>query len=284
MGGWLTEYMRSLGHSLVVSDAASGQMGSSLESQEITIVSGNVAAVEDADVVIISVPIENTKEIINEVVQHMKEKAVLCEISSVKGKTPMTLQESAVHNVRPLCIHPLFGPGVSFQTKKIVLLPIIDSDSELHLVHTLFPDCQVVITTPEIHDRAMALNISLPYFVNMVLASVFAKEDLSLLQQLGGTTFAVQLLLTSSIMSNSPDLHRALHTTNEHTLGILRKFEFLFQKSLAALSEDIEEFVISYKALQESLEQSVSLNQKYSEMYHLLELMGRTTRTEVRSQ
>lgn len=284
MGLWLIEYLTSLGHSVVVSDPRSHQADILLASPKVIIANSNVYAAKDADVVFISVPIENTIEVINEVVHHMRKSSVLCEISSVKGRTPLALKESVVHGVQPLCIHPMFGPGASSQSKKIVLIPVVDPVAELELVQRLFPGCHVITTTPATHDRAMALTISLPYFVNMVLASVLADEDLSLLQQLGGTTFAVQLLVTGSVMSNSPDLHRALHMMNSHSLGILKKFEVSFQRSLARLVRNSDEFEESYRTLQEALEPSVNPTQKYSEMYHLLELMDRTTASEAGPQ
>lgn len=284
MGLWLIEHLVSLGHTLIVSDPRSSQTDILLTSPEVNIANSNVHAVKDADIVFISVPIESTLEVIEEVVHYMRAGSVLCEISSVKGRTPLVLRESVAPSVRPLCIHPMFGPGISSQSKKIVLLPIVDPVAELELVERLFPGCHVITTTPEIHDRVVALTISLPYFVNMVLASVLADDDLDLLQQLGGTTFAVQLLLTGSVMSNSPELHRALHMMNGHSLGILKKFEAAFQRSLAALVKDSDEFEESYRALQEILKRSMSPSQKYSEMYQLLELMDRTTASEVGPQ
>jgi prephenate dehydrogenase len=277
MGVWLTKHLTSLGHSLIVADLRSNQTDVFGSMSEVVIAGCNVEAVKDADLVIISVPLEKNIEVINEVVYHMRPGSVLCDISSVKGMTPLVLRESVTHGINPLCIHPMFGPAAGSGQKKIVFLPLVESTKELELVYQLFPECNIITTTPEDHDRAMALTLSLPYFVNMVLASVLADDDLALLEQLGGTTFAVQLLLTGSVMSNSPGLHRGLHVMNSHSLDILKKFERSFQQSLATLIRDAGEFESSYKALQDDLEVSFNPQQKYNMMYRLLEILNRTS-------
>jgi len=278
MGQWLVKHFNSLGHSVVISDPVS------LEHDVIGKTSrarNNIHAVDGAEAVIVSVPIEKTTEVIREVAPHLREGAILCEISSVKDRTPNVLKRCVVHKIQPLCIHPMFGPGSRTQAKKILLLPILDAKSEQGIVTTLFPNAQVILTSQEEHDRAMALTISLPYLVNMVLASVYVEEDITLLQRMGGTTFTIQLLLTSSVMSNDSCLHKAIHTTSEHSMSILSKFALIFQKSLMNLTSDVNEFVESYKALQGSLQHKVDLDEKYREMYHILETLEQLSTEEV---
>lgn len=281
MGQWLTHHFSSLGHSVVISDPISLKQSMTARSGEVSIARNNVDAAEGAEVVIISVPIEKTPDVIREVVQHMREGATLCEISSVKGMTPELLRECAADKVQPLSIHPMFGPGSSTQNQKILLLPILDAEVEKRVVTSLFPHVPIILTTQDAHDRAMALTISLPYLVNMVLASVFAEEDIALLQRLGGTTFAMQFLVTGSVMSNDSCLHRAMHIANEHSIGILSKFQSIFQKSLETLTGDVNAFAESYKELQKRLGHIVDLNEKYREMYHVLEAMGQLSAKEV---
>ncbi|MHA2301293.1 MAG: prephenate dehydrogenase/arogenate dehydrogenase family protein, partial [Candidatus Thorarchaeota archaeon] len=223
------------GHSLVASDTRGDELRDLAETSNIVLASGNAAAVKDADVVVVSVPIGITAEVIQEITPHMKNDAVLCEISSVKGEIPKTLRKASEYGIRPLCIHPMFGPGASSLRKKIAIIPIIDLASEDKLVETLFPGCQIIVADSEEHDRIIALTISLPYFVNSVLASVLADEDISLLERLGGTTFNVQLMLTGSIMFQPSVLHTSLHSENKNVIPILERFQQKTKESLASL-------------------------------------------------
>lgn len=283
MGKWLLEHFQEQGHTLIASDPRSDELREVAKSFDLTLASGNTAAAKNADVVIISVPIESTTKVIREVAPYMKQDAVLCEISSVKGKIPDVLQEIAAFRVRPLCIHPMFGPGARSLNKKIVLVSVANPEDEQRLVEFLFPTYQIVTVDPVEHDRAIALTVSLPYFVNMILASVLSDEDLTWLRRVGGTTFAVQLLLTGSVMSNPCALHAALHKENRHAHSVLEEFQSKLQRGLASLTKDTDDFREFYANTKSNLEQHMSLEQKYSEMYRLLEIMEREAVSEVDS-
>ncbi|MHA2211485.1 MAG: prephenate dehydrogenase/arogenate dehydrogenase family protein, partial [Candidatus Thorarchaeota archaeon] len=84
MGRWLLKHFATQGHSLVASDTRGDELRDLAETSNIVLASGNAAAVKDADVVVVSVPIGITAEVIQEITPHMKNDAVLCEISSVK--------------------------------------------------------------------------------------------------------------------------------------------------------------------------------------------------------
>ncbi|MFQ5834012.1 MAG: prephenate dehydrogenase/arogenate dehydrogenase family protein [Candidatus Thorarchaeota archaeon] len=280
MGRWLLEHFDEHGHTLIASDPQSNELREIAELFDLTLASSNAAAAKNADVVVISVPIEITAEVIQEVAPHMKRDAVLCEISSVKGKIPEVLHEIVALQLRPLSIHPMFGPGARSLNKKMVLVPISDPEDEQRLVEALFPKYQIITVDREEHDRAMALTVSLPYFVNMIIASVLSDEDLTSLRRLGGTTFAVQLLLTGSIMSNSCALHAALHKENPHVDSVLRNFQSKLESGLATLTQDTNDFRELYTNVKSNLEQHMNLENKYGEMYRLLEIMGRGTVSE----
>ncbi|MHA2021508.1 MAG: hypothetical protein ACW96N_07325 [Candidatus Thorarchaeota archaeon] len=176
----------------------------------------------------------------------------------------------------------MFGPGARSLRKKIVLIPILDLEAEDHLVETLFPNCDIIIVDAEEHDRIVALTVSLPYFVNMILTSVLADEDICLLERLGGTTFTVQLMLSGSIMSQPSTLHASLHSGNKHVPALLQKLQLKTKESIASLVDnDIVRFEQFFSEAKESLAVGVDLEKKYEEMYKLLEIMGSENEVEV---
>jgi prephenate dehydrogenase len=282
MGRWLLNHFEEQGYTLVASDSRNDELRDLAETSELILASSNAAAVKDADVVVISVPIANTAEVIQDIALHMKNNAVLCEISSVKGDLPKILQKVSESGIRPLCIHPMFGPGARSLRKKIALIPIVDLEAEDHLVETLFPNCDMVIADAEEHDRIVALTVSLPYFVNMVLTSVLADEDISLLERLGGTTFTVQLMLSGSIMSQPSTLHASLHSGNKYVPALLQKLQLKTKESIASLVDnDTVRFEQFFSEVKESFAVGVDLEEKYDEMYKLLEIMGSENEVEV---
>ncbi|MHA2142839.1 MAG: prephenate dehydrogenase/arogenate dehydrogenase family protein [Candidatus Thorarchaeota archaeon] len=274
MGRWLLNHFEAQGYTLVASDSRDDELRDLAETSDVILASSNVAAVKDADAVVVSVPIDLTTAVIHEIAPHMKQNAILCEISSVKGEIPRALQKAAEYGIRPLCIHPMFGPGARALRKKLTLIPIVDFKAEDQLIETLFPGCQIIVTDSEEHDRIIALTISLPYFVNTILASVLADEDISLLERLGGTTFTVQMMLTGSIMSQPSALHASLHSENKHVIALLQKLQQKSKETLASLvDKDSAAFERLFSSAKKSLETGVNLAEKYDEMYRLLELM-----------
>jgi prephenate dehydrogenase len=274
MGKWLLKHFESQGYTIVASDPRSDELREVAEASKLILARSNAAAVKDADVVIVSVPIGQTADVIEDIAPQMKDNAVLCEISSVKGDLPVVLQKVTEHGIRPLCIHPMFGPGAGSMRRKIAIIPIVDLAAEDKLVEKLFPECEIIVADAEEHDKIIALTISLPYFVNMVLASVLAEEDINLLERLGGTSFTVQLLLTGSIMSQSSKLHTSLHSENTHVPDILQKFQVRTNECLASLAkDDSAAFERLFSSTKKGLEVGVDLGEKYNELYRILELM-----------
>ncbi|MFW9886048.1 MAG: prephenate dehydrogenase/arogenate dehydrogenase family protein [Candidatus Thorarchaeota archaeon] len=272
MGMWLINHFVSQGHILVGSDSRSDELRELAETHDLILASSNSAAVKDADVVVVSVPVTKTSEVIQNIAPQMKPDAVLCEISSVKGKIPMTLQEASKKGIRPLCIHPMFGPGTRSLKKRIILIPIVNLAVEDGIVEILFPDSEIIVADQEEHDKIIALTISLPYFVNMILASVLADEDVNLLERLGGTTFTMQLMLTASIMSQSHTLHSTMQFENKHVLNLLQKLQLRMRESIASLSDiDFGRFEQIFLEAKNGLGEGVDLGQKYNEMYTVLE-------------
>jgi prephenate dehydrogenase len=283
MGKWLIHHFKALGYTVIASDSRISELRKTVDDLEIILENSNTTAVLDSDIVVIAVPIEQTAEVIREVSPHMRPNSVLCEISSIKQNLPDVLIEASENQIRPLCIHPMFGPGPRARIRPIVLIPIYDAESEKGLVEDLFPDYQVIFATAEEHDKSMAFVISLPYFINTILASVLAEEDLGLLQQLAGTTFSVQFMLMSSILFQSTKLHIALHSANEYVPETLSRFQSKLAQGLSHLVDDFSGFGEFIAKAREKVGENVNLEEKYKEMYRVLEIMKDYENMEVNS-
>ncbi|MHA2360839.1 MAG: prephenate dehydrogenase/arogenate dehydrogenase family protein, partial [Candidatus Thorarchaeota archaeon] len=284
MGQWLIKYYVEKGHDLIASDPNEFGLKSITETFDVELTDDNVTAVHNADLVVVSVPMEAIAAVIQNIAPHMKRNAILCEIASIKAEAFQAMKNVSSLPIHPLCIHPLFGPGARTLKKKIALIPLKNPEEEKRLVDKLFPESEVIIVDAEEHDKSMALTISLPYFVNMIVASVLKDEDMDMLRHLGGTTFVVQLMLTGSIMSNDSALHASLHRENRHVLDILRKFYSRAEQALAHLEDDNGiVFEQAYNGIKETLEGSMSLTEKYEEMYRVLEVLDSKPRLGVKT-
>jgi len=197
------------------------------------------------------------------------------EISSLKSQVLPELEKMAARGVKTLSIHPLFGPGVTETIEeKIALVPVSDSFSELKLAKTIFPKAELIIVDGEEHDKAMALALSLPHFMNIVFASVIGQEDINVLKKLGGTTFALQLVLSEGVMSEEPSLYASIQMDNEFTAQILEKVLVNVETLKQLIVEkDSKGFLQFFADVQTSLMKDSDFGTAYEKMYKALEAL-----------
>lgn len=180
-------------------------------------------AASGADLILICAPTEAVPGIIDEVMPHTKSDTIISEIASFKTKTIPALKRS--DGLGPLAIHPMFGPDIAtFQGETIAVVTVNDSVKEMETARALFPESKLVQLDPETHDRCMASILSLPYFMNLVFARIMADGDLSLMKELAGPSFEVQIAVTQSIIGESPELIRSLINDNMFSWPLIRKF------------------------------------------------------------
>lgn len=275
MGRWLVRYFVSQGHGVVVSDVRLDEARAVAEEAGVEVAGSNVEAVKDADLVVVSVPIGATPAVVREIAPHSRKGTVIAEISSLKARAAEALAELAGLGVRPLSLHPLFGPGVRrLKGMKVAVVPILDSKAETKLAEELFPEAEIVVAAAEEHDRAMALTLSLPYFVNMAFASVIGGEDLAVLKKLEGTTFKLQLTLAESIMAEDPALHASLQMNNEYVARCLDRFLSQAETIRGCIAEkDEEKFTAFYDRVRGLLSKDVDFPKAYEKMYDVLEIL-----------
>lgn len=278
MGGWLTNHFLNQHHMIVVSDPK--KSGNEVyQDSQLEFAENNISAVSDADVVFISVPLDCTSKVIREVAPHMKRKSILCEIATTKTSVHEALRDINKEDIRLLSIHPLFGHEKSSMKKRFALIPVEHLRKERDMFDTLFPESEVIVIEVEKHDRIMALTLSVPYFINTVLASIFNNEDIEMMELLSGTTFAIQFMLMGSILSHSSAFHTALLKENNFTIEVLNKFRSETDRALKLFMNDAESYDNWYQQTQSKLEETISLTSKYNEMYRILE-----TKSELKEQ
>ncbi len=147
MGRWLTRHLAALGHSVEPIDTRTDDLD----------------VLRPLDLVFVSVPISATPAVVRAVAPKMRRGAVLAEIASLKEASHATLEFAAAIGVKPLCVHPMFGPSTDALAGRVVaVVPVIDADAEGELTRSLFPGADVVVLSAGHHDRCMAAVLSLP--------------------------------------------------------------------------------------------------------------------------
>ncbi|HEY6886091.1 MAG TPA: prephenate dehydrogenase/arogenate dehydrogenase family protein [Nitrososphaeraceae archaeon] len=270
MGCWFSRYFNKKGIGLSVYDLDA----SSLKSYSNTVICNNIFdCVHDADLVLICVPIKYTPSMIEECASLMKPGAILAEISSVKSQTFRSLRKLP-STIKPLCIHPMFGPGrADSKQMKILLIPIKNKENEFKISNEIFEEAAItVIPNANIHDKLIAIVLGLTHYTNIVFASLISKENFSYLREVSGTTFEVQSLLAASMFTEEPDLVASLLLENKSVTKHIQRYLCEANKIAKLIfNGNSTDLMAKYVKTRATLQQQQNLELSYKVMYNIIE-------------
>ncbi len=278
MGTWFTRYFLKQRHKVFVHDINKPGLRKLIrlgakpaDNLKFTIM--------NSDAVIVCVPVNATKRALLQVSKYMMIDATLIEISSVKREAHRILSEVVhLYKLRPLCIHPLFGPSAqSLKGMKIAVIPVLNARSELRNARQLFKGASFVMTDVDEHDKVTAVVLGLTHLTNAILAKVLTDErDLRRFRELAGTTYTLQSLLTESIMNDDTELFTALATSNSYTKRYARNLMETAQKVCSyVIAENPRGLANTYARIREKLSEKTDLEKSYQAMYEILKHIKR---------
>jgi chorismate mutase/prephenate dehydrogenase len=185
---------------------------------------GDAASV--ADVVIVSVPIDATEDVIRLVGPRVREDALLMDVTSIKEAPVATMVEATRASV--VGTHPLFGPNVhSLQGQRVVVCRA-RGEAWANWVVRMFQarGLSVQETSPAHHDRMMAVVQVLTHFQTQVLGLTLARLGTSLEDTLRFTSpaYLMELYVTARHFDQSPELYGPIEMRNPATAQVTSAF------------------------------------------------------------
>jgi prephenate dehydrogenase len=132
-------------------------------------------------IVIPCMPISSFKEVLATAAPLIRPDALMADVCSVKEKPVRWMKAALPETVSILGTHPMFGPdsaSAGLEGMKIALCRVrINDDLYGKVVAFLRRSGLVVIeTTPEEHDRQIAVSLALTHFIGRSLAAFGARE------------------------------------------------------------------------------------------------------------
>ena len=183
----------------------------------------NVRAIKNANIIVFSVPIDYMVKTIKEVAPHAPKGSLLMDVCSVKKEAAQALTEYAPENVEILPCHPMFGPRVPTIKRQIIVLTPIEnkSDKWLNIVkeYLIKSECEIVLTTPEEHDKYMSIVQGLTHFSFITLASTIRKLNINVKKSksFSSPIYRLMLDIVSRIMYQNPYLYYSIQKNNKET-------------------------------------------------------------------
>ena len=183
----------------------------------------NTDLAEQCDLVIVSVPIHDTVRVIEEISPHLTKDQVLCDFTSLKTAPVAAMLKS---DARVIGLHPMFGPTVpSLRNQTIIVCPARAEEHSIQSLVSLFTNegAQCTLSTPEQHDRMMAVVQGLTHFVTLCMAESVRRlgVDIESTRAFTSPVYHLELSLIGRLLSQDPSLYADILQENPFVPEVL---------------------------------------------------------------
>ncbi len=276
MGQWFARFLLQEGHEVIITGRNEKKLRGIKQQLDVEAAT-SLKAVNRADVVLISVPIDSFEEVVKQLQPNIQPEQVIIDITSVKVM-PVKIMHQYLKTALVLGTHPVFGPGAKgVANQNFVLTPVGEKETALAekiKQYLEVREARVTVMPPREHDEMMAVILGLAHFIAIVSADTLLSFDMfQPMKAISGTTYRVLLTLVESVLSEDPEFYASLQTN----LPEIPETEALFLKSAGTWagivkSKDRQEFVRRMSTLKDRLEElDPDFGKAYENMYRLLE-------------
>ncbi len=276
MGRWLANFLLKAGREVIITGRNRRKLLEAKQQLGIEVAT-NVEAVKRADVILLSVPIDNFEAVIKQICPYIRPEQIIIDITSIKV-SPVEIMHKHIKRGVTLGVHPMFGPGARDITgQNFVLTPTNKNERALAQKVGDYLEtrgARVTSMTPHQHDEMMSVILGLSHFIAIVSADTLLSLDkLKLMRAISGSTYKVWLTLVASVISENPEFCASLQM-NLPDGGEVKK---LFQRRLEAWADLVEnkdrrKFIRKMNVLKNKLEKDdPDLARAYENMYKLIE-------------
>jgi prephenate dehydrogenase len=199
----------------------------------------------ECDIIMVSVPIRKTIQVIREIAPLLNEGQLFCDLTSLKTAPVNAMLESAADVIG---LHPMFGPTVTgLRGQTIIATPARCTDESLSSFLSIFEreGGRITITTPEEHDRMMAIVQGLTHFVTLSVAETMRRAGVDPRDTTPFTSpvYQIELGLVGRLLAQDQSLYADILQLNPFVLEILDQCEESVRSLRAIVGRgDPEEF------------------------------------------
>jgi prephenate dehydrogenase len=181
------------------------------------------ALAEECELVMVSVPIRDTVRVIQEIAPLLTEDQLVCDLTSLKVRPVEAMLES---RAQVIGMHPMFGPTVSsLRHQTIVVCPARADENTLRGLLAILEaeGAECTITTPDAHDRMMAVVQGLTHFVTLCMADSVRRLgiDIETTRAFTSPVYQIELALVGRLLSQDPSLYADILQLNPFVPGVL---------------------------------------------------------------
>jgi prephenate dehydrogenase len=255
LGKWIAGFLKNQGYEITITSR--DEIRGKLVAQKLGVdySPDNQKTAEENDIVIIAVPIETTESVIKDVAPCISKGSLLMDVTSVKEKPSLLMQEKIANGAYFLPVHPMFGPRIrSLEGQVVVLTPLEESPWFEKVFRFLESQkARVLITSPEKHDEMMSVVQVLTHFAYISIAYTIKKlnVDIKESRKFASPIYNLMLDIISRIVAQNPYLVYSIQTQTDHAYHAREiLMETIQELNEMLINSKQEEFVdaVSYAA------------------------------------
>ncbi|MBW4613589.1 MAG: bifunctional chorismate mutase/prephenate dehydrogenase [Desmonostoc vinosum HA7617-LM4] len=230
-----------------------------------------------AELVLVSVPIEYTVDVIKRAAKYLAPTTALCDITSIKTQPTQAMLE--YHSGAVMGLHPMFGPSIkSFLGQKVIVCSGRNDNSFQWLLDFMQNQGgEIIFCTPEEHDQMMVVIQATQHFYRFSLGVFLTQSGIDIESSLTMSTpsYRQEIDILKRLFSQSPHLCVDIMLATEERCQAIytlantysRLAKMVANKDRAAL---IAEFETTQSCFQEKI------NKSYPDQYSSVKNIHRT--------
>ncbi|CAK9885957.1 MAG: T-protein [Candidatus Erwinia impunctatus] len=209
--------------------------------------------VQDAGMVIVSVPIHLTEGVIARL-PALPEDCILVDLASIKNRPLQAML--AAHPGPVLGLHPMFGPDCGSLAKQVVVW----CDGRQPEAYQWFLE-QIQVWGARLHrisaaehDQNMAFIQALRHFATFAYGLHLAEEnvDLKQLLALSSPIYRLELAMVGRLFAQDPQLYADIILSSENNVRLIKRYHQRFAEAVKWLEQgDKEGFIESFRRVKQ---------------------------------
>ncbi|MFM5882945.1 MULTISPECIES: prephenate dehydrogenase [Methanobrevibacter] len=217
-------------------------------------IESNTDLAKISDIIIVSVPIHHTSDVIREVAQFMKAGSLMIDVTSVKEEPSRTMEEVLPDTVEYIPTHPIFGPRTTELDNQVIVLTATKKGEWYRKVYDYLnkQHMRIIETTAKKHDYMMSIVQVLTHFSFISTASAIEKLkiDISETEDYESPIYNLMIDMIARIVAQNPYLTYHIQSMNNNGPKIRNTFaDAVIELRDVINNEDDEKFVeIAIKA------------------------------------
>jgi len=206
----------------------------------------------DAGMVIVSVPIHLTEQVISQL-PALPDDCILVDLASVKNKPLQAML--AVHQGPVLGLHPMFGPDCGSLAKQVVVY----CDGRQPEAYQWFLE-QIQVWGARLHrssavehDQNMAFIQALRHFATFAYGLHLAEENVQLEQllALSSPIYRLELAMVGRLFAQDPQLYADIIMSSENNIALIKRYYQRFGEAISLIEHGNKQaFIDSFKQVE----------------------------------